>query len=640
MTESGVESRVTTRVENPDGADGADCADGADTPRWVSRALVVTCFAVAALPFLLTIAHSWGAHWSPAGDRALIELHVRDVLDPAHIPLLGPYSRYGWEHPGPLGYWVLAVPYAALGAESWSLLVATALVNAVSALGFLAIVKRRGGLDLLVPATFVVVALTTSLGPRTLIDSWNPYVTVLPLLLYLGAVWSARVGERWALPLAVFLGTYLVQAHVAYAVLVLATGAWALTPAVRALRARRRSAPAPAPTVARAARPWRGALLVTTAVVVVTWSPVVYDQVAGTGNAVDVVRYFATTEAPTTGFGPAALMVGRELGIDAAWFRDPEPVAPTGDVLGVNVRELATTLAVIGVLAAGAWWVRRRDRSREAQTAWEMQTLALVVLAGGWFGVARISDVVWDYLIRWWWTAAAFVWLAAAFSAWQLLRRSPRIRAVLGPAATVVLLGFALLDVRLFSALTATAPSPEPEFDAPTTAITPGLLAGVPEGTVVFVRHAGGGVGSVADGVRLQLDRAGRIVTVPDGDTGKFGRWRGLGGLTPTLTVWVVMGPDIEEWRTRTDVRYLSSWDPLTPDEHREYVERSTRLTDQLRAGGRPDLAEALHNDDGIFGANVVPGVDLANLERVEQLRRRGRPAAVFIEPFQLRHTT
>ncbi|MFP5487294.1 MAG: hypothetical protein ACLGHQ_03180 [Acidimicrobiia bacterium] len=49
-----------------------------------------------------------------AGDIALIELRIRDVLS-AHPPLTGAYSRYGWDHPGPAFFWLAALPYRLLG---------------------------------------------------------------------------------------------------------------------------------------------------------------------------------------------------------------------------------------------------------------------------------------------------------------------------------------------------------------------------------------------------------------------------------------------------------------------------------------------------------------------------------------------
>lgn len=51
--------------------------------------------------------------WRPSGDWAVLTMRVEDVG--RHTPLVGPYSRFGWNHPGPLMYWLLAFPYHLFG---------------------------------------------------------------------------------------------------------------------------------------------------------------------------------------------------------------------------------------------------------------------------------------------------------------------------------------------------------------------------------------------------------------------------------------------------------------------------------------------------------------------------------------------
>ena len=59
--------------------------------------------------------------WLSSSDWAAIELRTRDV-GTWRTPLVGPYSRYGWNHPGPLLFYVLAVPYRMLGAQGRGIL--------------------------------------------------------------------------------------------------------------------------------------------------------------------------------------------------------------------------------------------------------------------------------------------------------------------------------------------------------------------------------------------------------------------------------------------------------------------------------------------------------------------------------------
>ena len=50
--------------------------------------------------------------WAPSGDRAIQVLRISDV-GTSHTPLTGSWSRFGWDHPGPIVFWVLA-PFARL----------------------------------------------------------------------------------------------------------------------------------------------------------------------------------------------------------------------------------------------------------------------------------------------------------------------------------------------------------------------------------------------------------------------------------------------------------------------------------------------------------------------------------------------
>jgi hypothetical protein len=143
---------------------------------WLVIALVLLPFVVSALALL----GSDGTRYHPYNDQAIIELQVRNVVD--HVPLLGPYSRFDWFHPGPALYYVLAVPYWLTGATSGSLAFAALVVNAIAVLGVLLVARRRGGLAMLLVTSVVTGLLVHGLGAPFLRDVWNPYVTVLLII--------------------------------------------------------------------------------------------------------------------------------------------------------------------------------------------------------------------------------------------------------------------------------------------------------------------------------------------------------------------------------------------------------------------------------------------------------------------------
>lgn len=69
--------------------------------------MLAAVIAVVLLPLAVFAVRVLANGWPNAGgDRALIELRTRDVG--VHTPLLGSYSRYGFNHPGPLWFYVLA----------------------------------------------------------------------------------------------------------------------------------------------------------------------------------------------------------------------------------------------------------------------------------------------------------------------------------------------------------------------------------------------------------------------------------------------------------------------------------------------------------------------------------------------------
>ena len=65
-----------------------------------------------------------------------MDLRVRDVWS-SDIPLTGAYSRYGWSHPGPWMYWLVAPFSLAFGQAAWATLVGSALLQGGPPCGWL-----------------------------------------------------------------------------------------------------------------------------------------------------------------------------------------------------------------------------------------------------------------------------------------------------------------------------------------------------------------------------------------------------------------------------------------------------------------------------------------------------------------------
>jgi hypothetical protein len=185
-------------------------------PRWLVPLLV----GLAVLPLLVSavsMALRVGGSYHPGADQALIELQVRDI---GHLPvLLGPYSRFGWFHPGPALYYALWLPYRLTGSTAVSIAIGALFVNGLSIAGIALLAWRRGGTTLLLTTLALLAALERGFGPQFARDVWNPYITVLPFVLFVFLVWSTSAGDVWALPVAIGVATFLVQTHVGYALM-------------------------------------------------------------------------------------------------------------------------------------------------------------------------------------------------------------------------------------------------------------------------------------------------------------------------------------------------------------------------------------------------------------------------------------
>ncbi len=134
---------------------------------------------VSLLPLLVlavrVLAHAWG---NPGGDLALIELRVRDVG--SHTPLLGSYGRYGFNQPGPLWFYALALPYRVFGSNYAGLQLGVLIVNAAAVVTVLVIARRRGGTVPVLLAAALLAVLLHGLGGGWLADPWEPHGLTLP----------------------------------------------------------------------------------------------------------------------------------------------------------------------------------------------------------------------------------------------------------------------------------------------------------------------------------------------------------------------------------------------------------------------------------------------------------------------------
>lgn len=543
--------------------DEAPAGGSAARPGWLAVALpgaVVLIFVAAGVALSRR-------SWSPQFDFATMELNVRDVG--SHTPLVGPYSRYGWFHPGPLLYFLLAIPYRVLGSDPIALAIGAALLNGAAFAAIVWVALRRGGAVLGVLTVVATSVLSIAMGSN-LVDPWGPYITVLPLILLVFVAWSASCGEAaWCLPVGVVLGTFLVQTHVGYAPVVLALGAWIVAWWVVELR---RRGPDAERTDGR--RLWWGAAVAVGAASLL-WAPVAWEALRdGGGNLTALWDYF-TARSASAGAATGWDLVARQLTIPAPWLGAAEDLAPLTVVLAPRAGGFPIALAAFA-LASGAAVIRR-------DPVWRLDAVVALCIPAAWFAMASIQGPLVAYLARWTWAVGMLTWLATAWTAWCLVRgRLPRpagrALTVIGAGAAgvaLVALGVVLLDAR---------PSVD-EPDDPTPALAREVAERMRDDPrPIFVR--GEGEYPAGEAMMLQLERAGRRVVTKPFPPKKFGAHRLYDGTSDVISVLVAQGtgtdgrPRVDQLLEETDFELLAETDPLGRAERRRLARALKRLAE------------------------------------------------------------
>jgi hypothetical protein len=485
-----------------------------DVLRWtpgVERAGAVALVVVVLLPLLgaaYPLLQALDEGHRTMGDSALLELGVRRL---GHDPLLlGPYSRFGWSHPGPAAFVVLAPVYWLTGGTSLGMGLAALSVNAAAIVGIAVLAWRRGGAPLLAWALVLVALLVRLLGTDVAQNPWNPYLAILPLALLVLLAWSVACGSRWSVPVAVGVGSAVVQTHVGYAPVVAAllVGAFALL----LLRSR-----------AGLGRP----VLVAGVVAAVLWTPAVFEQLTSDPGNLSSMRSYAAGERETPGVRTGAELASAQLGRLPAWVAGDEQGESSGLASGGPLWPTVVSAAALAAAGVVAWRRRMPDVLR-------LLPLVLLFGAASVLAASGIDGQPYAYLVQWMTVGGFALWLAvaAAFVPWR--RGGGRVPAMLAAAVLVCGLSFSAI------AGAVDAKVPEAERSAIVAKLVAPLDTALPRGDCpVLVRWSGDIGWAWGAGVVLALEEQGRDVRVDP-------RWRFMFGEpaarevpsdSPTLTV-------------------------------------------------------------------------------------------------------
>lgn len=582
------------------------------------RRLVLVLLVLVLLPVVIVTLGAISGPWFPAGDWAMLELATHDVGGD-HSPLVGPYSRYGWNHPGPLLFYAFSPLYRLTGEAPWSMLVVAGLVNGGALAGMIVIAVRRGGRAFALVLSAALGLLVLSIGPALLHDPWNAWITVLPFGLALASAWAAALGSRRGLIVVASVGSFLVQAHIGFALLIATlwtfsvVGWWRSSAPVEQSRGR----------LSVRARP----LLAAGVVLLGCWAPVAVDEVAGSGNVSQVVRYFRGNGEAATGVRSAVGIAARELDLRAPWIVGEESIDPDGG--SVRPRPLLALVVPLSALAlAGSIALRQRDRS-----AVTLLVLVASVAGAGLASTARISGEAYEYLVRWWWVVAAWWWASVV---WVLARAvivlvpSGTARIRLERTAAALALGLLAITSAATTTRAIGAPVPIADQQARLASLTPPTLTAVGSRSVE-VRGVGPGAGWLSDALGTRLVANGATVRAEDSQANKWGDHRRASGAQPVPRLVVATGRSADQWAATPGGQLLASWDPLDGTEQTRRAELERRVVTALENAGRSALVTDVVDEERSLALLPVEIVPLAVSEELNALRRPGHRVAVVL---------
>jgi hypothetical protein len=347
-----------------------------------TRPILISAASVIAIALLIVQIRS-APESHPWGDTAITSINT---LRAARGNLAeGAYSRFHWNHPGPLLYQMLAPLYVLSGQREISIKWTVLMINVGALAGLLSVVGRRAP----VLSILIALALTPLLyrEQRLLFWAWNPIVPLLPFAFAIALSAAITTGAVALLPLLCATASFIVQTHIGFAPLALTLVA--LSGTALAWRLAR------APTSAERREILRTIAIAVTVGLVLWAVPIVHEFTTSGGNLAEVLEFFRSTPRPTRGWGTAFGTTANQLlgPLASQWQVTTTAEAPASASWPI----LAAAAAQFPLLLAASVFAFRRGASFEAAIALTLLILSTI----GFCAVAAIVGPVSDYLVLW-----------------------------------------------------------------------------------------------------------------------------------------------------------------------------------------------------------------------------------------------
>ena len=529
--------------------DLTESSEDVDAPIEAASTFSLWCERLAyALLAAVVATFAWKAatlDWKAAGDLSVIRLRALDV-GTSNTPLVGPYSRFQWNHPGPSLSFAFA-PWARLFGNSGVGILIGAFVANLAAMFGAAWVARRSSKVLFFLTSIVLAAFVLLAQSGELFNPWNPFVVVLPLFAALIAAWATFRGDRVAALVLVIAASFAIQGHIGAAplgVLALLIGGGGLLYAIVRSQGEER-------------RDFVTTSLIAVGVMFVCWIPPLLDQLFGTGNLGRLVEFQFTDTQPSAGLRFALDQVTRLLTFPPG--REVGFLGVVGN--GPVVPWMAIVLLAATVVAWKKGW---HDRLQLALVAW--LSVAVTGLA-----ISGIKGIPFQYVFRWSWAMVLVVWIACAWVGVSLLLEFAPVRRWFTAGASLVLAGL-LGALLLFGVSFRTVQGWDEQLRLYEPLMQPTLdvLQEAPK-PVMVVTYLGLADGTVANELLARGDELGLDLRRTPELTFIFGSKRSVDPADAKSELVLATRGEYEQYRNDPRFTLIAHFDPFTAEERVEY---------------------------------------------------------------------
>jgi hypothetical protein len=369
------------------------------------RAVTILCCALVALPFVVSAVAAAVGGWRPSWDTAFIQLRVLDV-GTVRTPLIGMPSTVSQSlaatahHPGPMHFWLLALPNLFTRWTPAGLAVAQAVVNAALAVLSLLAARATGGTRAMWSAVALWLVAAVLMGDEMLHDPWNPHMATIALLaaaISAAAVWQAE--SSVAIVSLIVSASAAAQSHLSGLI-----PAAALVIAAAGCVARRRGW-----------RSSRGYIILGAISFVVCWSGPLLDQLLHRPGNLRTLLTAGDSLGASFGFIAGIDRLARAV-TPPGLIRSGVPSVMTGAGLWVGRIVLVALVAVL--ISSIVHRTRRGNRSTAAP-------IALVLAAATWIGQSitpvTFGSVFGRHMWELMWPASIAIWAAVCAVAVEVI---------------------------------------------------------------------------------------------------------------------------------------------------------------------------------------------------------------------------